>query len=318
MKKLLPYLAWVIILSCTLSAQLQKATFLPHWVPQAQFAGYYVALEKGLYKKYGLDLEIITNNSEGMTLEKMKKADFTSLWLSNAIEATDEGLPLVNIAQLINKSSLMLVAKKSSGIKNPEDLNFKKISLWGGGFRIQPNAFFNKYKLNVNTVWQGNTVNLFLYDAVSASTAMWYNEYHTILNSGINPDELTTFMFADYGLNIPEDGIYCLESTLRNKPEMCRAFVKATLEGWKMVFENEQEALNITIRFIKNAGLPVNQAHEKWMLRCMKQLIFPNGDPNKFQTLSEKDFNFCIKGLLENKMISKPPVFRQFYQPVSF
>jgi NitT/TauT family transport system substrate-binding protein len=52
---------------------------------------------------------------------------------------------------------------------------------------------------------------------------MWYNEYHTIINSGYDPEELNTFFFADYGLNFPEDGIYCSGELYRNNPEICYA-----------------------------------------------------------------------------------------------
>ena len=109
----------------------------------------------------------------------------------------------------------MLIAKKRSGIESVRDLEGKRIGLWGGNFQIQPMAFFRKYDLSVTTVPLYSTVNLFLKGAVEAASAMWYNEYHIILNSGYNPDELTLFFFSDFGLNFPEDGLYCIEETYR-------------------------------------------------------------------------------------------------------
>ena len=192
---------------------LKKASFIPQWSPQAQFAGYYVAYEKGFYKKYGVDLTILQggpNQSPTDFLER-RKADFVSLWLSTAMQRRSHGVKLINIGQVMQRSALMLIAKKSSNIKTPQDMNGKKVGIWGADFQIQPRAFFKKYNLHINVIHQSFSVILFLRGGVDVASAMWYNEYHTIINSGLNEDELTTFFFYDYGLNFPEDGIYVLE-----------------------------------------------------------------------------------------------------------
>jgi NitT/TauT family transport system substrate-binding protein len=111
-------------------------------------------------------------------------------------------------------------------------MNGKKVGLWGPIFQIQPKAFIKKYNLNVKIIRQSFSVNLFLRDGVDVASAMWYNEYHTILNSGLNPDELTTFLFHQHGLNFPEDGIYTMKDTFQRDPDLCKAFVKASIEGW--------------------------------------------------------------------------------------
>ena len=109
-------------------------------------------------------------------------------------------------------------------------------------------------------------------------SAMWYNEYHTILNSGLNPDDLTLFFFSRLGLNFPEDGIYCMEKTLREDPESCEAFVQASIKGWLYAFENQDDALNIVMKHAKAAHTGTNKAHQRWMLARMKELIMPEGD----------------------------------------
>ncbi len=109
----------------------------------------------------------------------------------------------------------MLVAKKSTGIIGPEDISGKKVGVWGEDFRGQMDAFFRKYHLKVHTVPQGATLNLFLRGGVDVASAMWYNEYHLLLEAGLNPKELSAFFLADYGFNFPEDGIYCTARTYR-------------------------------------------------------------------------------------------------------
>jgi len=187
------------------------------------------------------------------------------------------GVRLVNIAQIVQRSSLMLVAKKARGIRRPEDFEGRKVGLWGADFRIQPTAFFKKYGVTVKVVPQSYSVNLFLRDGVDAASAMWYNEYHTILNAGINADELTTFFYSDYGLNFPEDGIYIMEETLKKDPAAACAFVKASLEGWRYAFDHPEQTIDIVLKYMKAANVPANRVHQRWMLERMKDIIMPRG-----------------------------------------
>lgn len=177
--------------------KLKPVTLLPQWVPQAQFAGYYMALEKGFYRSRGIDLTIIDGGPKrpaGNFLTE-KHADFVTLWLSTALQMWDQGARVVNIGQTSQRSALMMVALKKSGILHPADMNKKRVGLWGEIFRIQPEAFFRQYTLDVTIVPQSYSIHLFLRGGVDVASCMWYNEYHTILNSGINPDELTPFFF---------------------------------------------------------------------------------------------------------------------------
>jgi NitT/TauT family transport system substrate-binding protein len=297
--------------------ELKKAVFIPQWVPQAQFVGYYVAYEKGIYEKYGIDLKIVCGGPERQSSDYLKerKADFGTLWLATGIQMRDQGVGLVNIAQIIQRSALMLVAKKTSDIRSLQDMNGKKVGLWGGLFEVQPRAFFKKYNLDVKTIRQSYSVNLFLRDGVDVASAMWYNEYHTILNSGLNPDELTAFFFHEHGLNFPEDGIYVLEETLDRDPDLCRAFQKASIEGWEYAFAHPQEALDIVMKNLKKAHIPATRVHQKWMLERMKDLILPaDASAIPMGTLLKEDYKRVAKGLMENGLIEEIPEFSSFYR----
>ena len=96
------------------AGRLEKATLQLQWAPQAQFAGYYMALEKGFYRDHGLEVEIVPGGPaiDPVGALKSGKADFATSFLSGAMTAAAEGVPLVNVAQVVNRSSLMIVARK--------------------------------------------------------------------------------------------------------------------------------------------------------------------------------------------------------------
>ena len=314
----LPVLFIVICGGASADDTYKKASLIPQWVPQAQFAGYYLALEKGIYKRYGIELTIYTGGPGRPSSEFLKdrKADFATLWLSSALQMRDQGVKVVNIAQMLQRSALMLVAKKARGILRPEDLDGKKVGLWDPVFQIQPKAFFKKYHLNVKTVHQSYSVNLFLRDGVDAASAMWYNEYHTILNAGIDPDELTTFFFNEHDLNFPEDGIYVLEDTLKRDPDLCRAFVRASIEGWMYAFAHPEEALDIVMKNLKKEHIPATRVHQRWMLSRMRDLMIPEDGQTVMGYLGPEDFNRVVKGLKENGLINSIPDINIFYKQV--
>ncbi len=295
---------------------LRQVSLVTLWLPQAQFAGYYVAKQKGIYKKYGLDVTIIDGSAlqAPFKLLEDKFADFGVIWLSSAVEKHSKGSPIVNIAQIVRKSGLMLVAKKSSGIRLPEDINNKNVGLWDADFQVQPKAFFKKYNLEVKIVPQSSSVNLFLRGGVDVASAMWYNEYHTILNSGYDPDDLVTFFFYDYGLNFPEDGIYALEETVRNDPLTCSLFVQASLEGWRYAFEHPEEAIDIVLKCMEEKHLPANRMHQKWMLERMKDLILLDGSYQGMGKLSFNDYIGLVGVLKDNALIDYIPEFNVFHK----
>ena len=293
---------------------LTSCTMIPLWSPQAQFAGYYVALEKGFYRKHGIDMAILKGGPACSGCEYLKdgRANFAVLWLTTAIRQYGEGLGLVHLGQIIPRSSMMLVAKKCRSIRKPSDMNGKKVGLWGGDLAIPPRAFFKKYGLQVKEVPQSYTVNLFLRGGVDIASAMWYNEYHTILNTGIDPEELNVFSLSDHGLNFPEDGLYMLESAYKKNPTLAAACVKASLEGWRYAFEHPEEALYIVIRYMREAKIGANRTHQKWMLSRMQDLIMPVLEEGGCGRLKRPDFDSVSAFLFQSGLIDEIPDYDHF------
>ncbi len=293
---------FVLNLINPVQAQNEKLVFSPHWIPQAQFAGFYVALDQGFYKDAGLDVQIIHPSADVSSLEFLKngKADIVSSFLLDGIKLRVKGLPLVNIAQLSQHSALMMVTKKSSKICHADDLQGKKLGIWSSGFDDIPFAFMRERKIDMQVVRILSTINLFLMGGVDVMTVMNYNEYDQIINSGINEDELNTFYFADYGYDIPEDGLYCLETTYHTKKDALRKFVQATLKGWEYAGTNKEYTIDLVVAEMKKAHLPNNKAHQRWMLDRVLELITPGNKKIQPGQLMRSDFLYALDIILMN------------------
>lgn len=293
---------------------LRTVTFIPQWLPQAQFAGYYMAHEKGLYRKAGIDAMIMRGGPQFPPSEMLSqnKVNFATLFLSSALQLHEKGIRLVNIGQIVQHSGYMLVTRKEAGIRSPLDLNGKTVGIWSE-FRLQPQAFFRKYGVSVRSVPQSDSLTLFLRGGVTAASAMWYNEYHTLLNSGLNEDELQPFFFHRFGLNFPEDGLYCRREAFQRDPELCRRFALASLEGWRYAFANREETLDVVMRYVREAKVGTNRGHQKWMLERMNDLILPRGSQTALGRLQPEDYLRVAGELTRSGLISKIPPYGEFH-----
>ncbi len=295
---------------------LDKVSLIPQWIPQAQFAGYMVALDKGFYRDAGIDMTLLDGgpSKEPFGLLATGKATFCTDWLSNGIRQRAIGQQIVALAQVVQKSSLILVAKKNSGILEPKDFEGKRVGLWEGHFYLQPLMFFRKFDVNVNVIPNFTSVGLFLKGALDAMSVMYYNEYHTLIQNGLNHDELQTFFLGEYGLNFPEDAIFTLESTYKKNPDLCKRFVDASLKGWRYAFSHREEALDIVMKHVRNANTPSNRPHQKWMLEKMRVFIEPDSGNLKMGQLTQDDYMRVARSMLEFKIISEIPPFGEFYR----
>ncbi|WP_319583394.1 ABC transporter substrate-binding protein [uncultured Pseudodesulfovibrio sp.] len=291
----------------------EKTSIILQWLPQAQFAGYYVAKDKGFYAEEGIDLDILPGGPDILASDYLEngRADFATLFLTTGLQRR-ESLPLVNVGQIVQHSALMLIAKKSSGIKSFSDLDGKKVGLWANEFQIQARALFRRQKIAVTVVPQTSSLDLFMRGGVAACSAMWYNEYHTLLTYGLDEDDLQPLFFNDAGLNFPEDGIYCLQKTAEERPELCDKLVRATLNGWRYAFAHKDEALDIVIAHMEAAKVPASRAHQRWMLDRMEDVTM--AEHWAMGVLRREDFERVAQTLTETGFLDTAPSYEEFYR----
>ena len=207
----------------------------------------------------------------------------------------------------------MLVVRADSGISSPRDLDGKRVGLWDNEFGLQPRALFERLGIHPRIIPQSSTLTLFLLGGVDAASAMWYNEYHTLLASGLDRKDLRVFFYRDLDLNFPEDGIYTLDKTLASDPSLCRAVVDASLRGWEYAFAHPEEALDIVLAQMRAAHVPVSRAHQRFMLARMRDVMLPQtpGDP-PLGTLARTDYELMVRNLAHLGLIKNAPSFESF------
>ena len=273
-----------------------------------------MAADRGLYRQAGLAVKIVDGGPGRSPARWLQqgRAEFASFWLSSGIRLYDRGVKLENLAQIVQKSALMLVARKQEGILKPRDINGRRVALWGAPFNFPARLFFRKFDLQVIPVRLAGSINPFLCGAVSVTAAMWYNEYHKIINAGLNPDELTSFRFADYGLDFPEDGIYVMAAYRKKHPRVCRAFVRASLAGWQLAFDEPEQALALTMARIRKAHITSNLSQQRWMLEKMKIIMTPAAGGRR-GALDPRAFARTARGLVTLGVIDRIPDFHRFH-----
>lgn len=311
---------WMVLLSALLvrgaaTQTLERVRFMPHWVPQAQFAGYYMAQQKGFYLEQGLSVEILAGGPGRDPIQGLVAGDLDAgtTFLSTALIERGEGAPVVNIGQIVRKSALLLVTRASSGIQSPEDLDGKVVTLWPF-FDVQPRALFKKFNVKPIIIPQLYSFNLFLRGGADVVSAMWYNEYHQLLNAGLNDDELRVFRYDEYGLNFPEDGVYCTEHMLKERPQVCRHFVQASIQGWLYAFEHQEETLDVIMERVQAAKVPTTRVHQRWMLAKMKELIMPDGQASEIGLLPETEYRRVAEELVAAGLLKDIVPYTEFYE----
>ena len=228
------------------------------WVTQAQFAGYYVAKDKGFYKEENLDVTIKPGGPDIAPEQVIAGggADVIVDWMPAALAAREKGVKLVNIAQPFKHSGLELTCRKETGVAKPDDFKGKTLGVWFFGNEYPFLAWMSKLGLptsggkdGVTVIKQGFNVDPLLQKQADCISTMTYNEYWQVIDAGIPADQLVVFKYEDQGVATLEDGLYAMEDKLKDAAfvdKMAR-FVKASMKGWAYAREHADEAVKIVL-----------------------------------------------------------------------
>ena len=292
-----------------------KVTLQLKWVTQAQFAGYYVAKDKGFYKKEGLDVTIKPGGPDVAPEQVLAGggADVVVDWLPAALAAREKGAPMVNIAQPFKHSGLELTCRAETGIKAPADLKNRTLGVWFYGNEYPFLNWMGKLGLKtdgsaggVKVLKQGFNVDPLIQKQADCISTMTYNEYWQVIDAGYKPTQLVVFKYENEGVATLEDGLYAMEPQLKDPAfvdKMAR-FVKASMEGWTYARAHAAEAVKIVLE--NDASGAQTEHHQTQMLEEINKLT--TGSDGK---LDKADYDRTVKTLLtggSDPVITKEPV----------
>ncbi|WP_372070705.1 ABC transporter substrate-binding protein [Tistrella mobilis] len=256
------------------------------WVPQAQFAGYYVAAEKGFYGQAGLDVEIKAGGPDNSPPQVIAGggADVIVDWMPSALAVRERGVKLVNIAQVFRDSGLRLVCRKDAGITGPQDFRGKTIATWFAGNEYPFLAWMSRLGFStsgpdpdIRVMRQGFNIDPLLTREAACIAGMSYNEGYQIPAAGLRDEDLIWFSYEDAGVATLEDGLYVLESTLADPAMADRLarFIAASMKGWRYAIDHQDEAVKIVldqdITGLMDAG------YQHFMMAGVARLVEPAG-----------------------------------------
>jgi NitT/TauT family transport system substrate-binding protein len=305
---LIALMAGAMSLAAVQAAKADDIVLQLKWVAQSQFAGYYVAKDKGFYEEEGLEVEIKAGGPDIAPEQVIAGggADVIVAWMGGALVAREKGVPLVNIAQPYQKSGLQLICPKDGPIQTEADFKGHTLGVWFFGNEYPFFAWMNKLGLSTEGGTDGVTVLKQSFDVqplvqkqADCISVMTYNEYWQAIDAGFKPEDLTVFNYSEMGNDLLEDGLYVLEDKLADpafKENMVK-FVRASMKGWKYAIENPQEAAEIVM---DNGGQDEN--HQQRMMGEVAKLI---GDGTG--KLDAAVYERTAKALLDQKIINKEP-----------
>jgi len=284
------------------------------WVTQAQFAGYYVAKDKGFYSEEGLDVTIKPGGPDIAPAQVIAGggADVVLDWMPSALATREKGVKLVNIAQPFKSSGMMLTCRKDTGIKSPADFKGKTLGVWFYGNEYPFLSWMSQLGISteggangVTVLKQGFNVDPILQKQADCISTMTYNEYWQVIDAGLSADELVVFKYQDQGVATLEDGIYVMEDRLNDPAfadQMVR-FVRASMKGWKWAEANPDAAADIVLE--NDASGAQTEKHQRRMMGEIAKLTA--GSNGK---LDPKDYNRTVETLMKggsDPVITKAP-----------
>ena len=255
----------LLTLFCSLLAGAQpigrKIVFTPQATAQAQFAGYYVALEQGFYADEGLDVVIVHPYATQSCVESIWGGFCiaTTLPLPMAMKTVDNGLPLVNILQTSMNSGLTIVSRNG---EDPLTLGKARVASFRAGFGLMARCLATDYEW----ITTASMVNLFTAGAVDATLAMSFDEYYKLLQTGLVSPGRGIYRFEEGEYNIQEDGVYVTRAFYEAHREACEGFARASRRGWEWVSEHREEALDLVMRYVKEHRIATNRTLQGLML----------------------------------------------------
>ena len=287
------------------------------WAPQAQFAGYFAAVEQGYYAEENLEVEILDGGPDVIPQQVGSAPDgpeFTISWVPKVLEAREAGSDLVNIAQIFQRSGTLSVAWADSGIESPADFAGKRVGVWDFGNEFEVTAAARAEGLeegvDYEKVIQPFDMLLFLSREIDVAEAMIYNEYAQVLEAEnpdtgelYQPEDMNVIDYNEVGTAMLQDALFARASWLAEEgnEDIATRFLRASFRGWIYCRDNPDDCIQYTV----DAGSTLGAGHQAWMMNEINPLIWPS--PAGIGILDEALWQQTVDISLESGIIADEP-----------
>lgn len=288
------------------------------WVAQSQFAGYYAAVDQGFYEAMGLDVTILEGAVEIVPQQVVASggAEFGIAWVPKVLNSNEQGVNLVNIAQIFQRSGTLQVSFVDTGITEVADFEGMTIGTWGYGNEHELFAGMRLAGIDpedteaVNVIQQPFDMSLLLNGEVDAAQAMIYNEYAQVLEA-VNPDtdelyqpeDLDVINWNDVGTAMLQDHIFANAEWLAEEgnEDIATKFIAASIEGWVFCRDNFDACVDVVLE----NGSTLGASHQAWQLNEINGLIWPS--PDGIGVMNEDAWAQTVAVAIEGQIITEEP-----------
>lgn len=309
MKQIIVFLSSFFLAVLPLRAQ-ERIVFTPQWTPQAQFAGYYVALEKGFYKEAGIEVDIVhpTSTYSAMTRIRKGESQATTLQLCQAMEIVESGIPMVNILQTSMNNAMVIISRRGM---DPLKQKGARVGIWSVGFGQLAICMSMKDHLDYEWIRFASNLNLFVAGAIDATLAMSYNEYYQLAQTGLPLEEENVYRFCDHGYNVQEDGVYMTREYYNGHRDQAKRFAEASRRGWEWAADHPEETLEIVMKYVKKEHVATNRVLQKLMLDEVLHLQLDRESGKREFRLRPDMVKLASDLMVECKMLSREITYEE-------
>ena len=303
------------VLSACLTAAAQDIVFSPQWTAQAQFAGFYVAEARGYYRKAGINVRIDHPSASNSCVHRLKTgtSQIVTMHLQSAMRFINEGMPLINVMQIIQNNSQMIVSHRP--LKNIQELRGKRVGCWKAGFSELAFVMDKQYHLDIEWIPFVSNVNLFISKAIDATMSQSYNEFFQLKLAGQRFEDNQIIYLADIGFNVPEDGVYVTADYYRSHKAAIDKFVAATREGWEWAVQHPEETLKIVMAQCRKNMVNTNLPAQRWMLQQIVKQMADKKSGKRTYRLEPDAVELASRLMFDNGFLKKMITYQQITRP---
>jgi len=305
------------------SKQLTKVKLQLQWFTQAQFAGYFAALQQGFYKDAGLDVQILEGGTDIVPQTQLAqgRADYAIAWVPKALQSREQGAGITDVGQVFQRSGTLQVSFKNENITTAANLKGKKVGNWGFGNEFELFAGMTKAGINpgkdVTLAQQQFDMQALLKRDIDAAQAMVYNEYAQVLEAKnpqtgklYTPDDFNRIDWNSEGTAMLQDAIWANTDKLQNDKayqDTTVKFLEASFKGWMFCRDNPEKCRDIVVA----RGSKLGASHQLWQMNEINKLVWPS--PNGIGLVDKAAWDQTVKIAQQTKnqdgdtVLSKAP-----------